>query len=153
MERSHGFLFPPTSGDSKQRGSKLSRDVCSCAETKTTLRHCRSAHIDKVSSHALLHVFLLSLGAFFTIKILYRQRQSQCNPKHCFYSKGLSVAPSLYLLFRSLQSFLSCAFCRALAEGNMPRLLFPAGACCLLSSRAGKDNSGVNHIAPPMKND
>lgn len=72
MERSHGFLFPPTSGDSKQRGSKLSRDVCSCAETKTTLRHCRSAHIDKVSSHALLHVFLLSLGAFFTIKILYR---------------------------------------------------------------------------------
>lgn len=50
-----------------------------------------------------------------------------------FSQKVLSIAhPLLYSLLGSVCSFLSGAFCTALAEGNAQRLLFPATACrCL----------------------
>lgn len=77
------------------------------------------------------HVLVAFLCVFFTITSFYKSQQFQCTLEHWFCSESPSIAPSLpYLLFQSLCSLLSGAFCRALAAGNVPRLLFPAGACC-----------------------
>lgn len=100
------------------------------------------------------YMFWLSSGSLFHD---YSFSASSGNPSWSFLERWfcwedlLIARQLLHSLLRSLRSFLSGAFCTVLAEGNIQGCSFLPELVVVFSGWAGKDNSGVNHFAPPME--
>lgn len=102
---------------------------------RAELRHYLNIYTDAKCPATHSYMFGLSSWASFSQLQFFSANSSNSDVTWSigFAQKVLPIAhPLLYSLLGSVCSFLSGAFCTALAEGNAQRLLFPARACCCL---------------------